>query len=982
MTTPNLMTSYELSSAARAELLHICTPAGLLDSFLQRSAYASDASFYALLPCAVVQPQTLTQIQSLMAWSQTYDIPLCFRAAGTSLSGQAVTAGVLVDISRHWRALEVRAEGAVIWAQPGVIGGHLNRVLRPFGRKIGPDPASLQACMLGGILANNASGMCCGVEFNAYHSLKRIKAVLPDGYIFDSGLGDADAQLQQERPQLHAGLQALRQRILSDADLLNKIRRKYKQKNTTGYSLNAFVDFETPAEILAHLLIGSEGTLGFIAEAELKTLPEAAHKLTGLLFFENVSVACAAVDTLISTAPAAIELMDNASLAALPQERLQPWLQTQSLTSSEQTDFHAAALLVEYHANQEEELRALQPQLKSVLASLPVLSDVRLSTEPAAQQEIWKLRKGLYPSVGAVRQQGSSVIIEDIVLPVAHLSAGIQELQQLFRQHGYHEAIIFGHAKEGNLHFVLTQSFASAEEIQRYQHFMDDVVALVLRFDGALKAEHGTGRNMAPFVEAEWGGSALEIMRELKALLDPRALLNPGVILNDDPLAHVRHLKIFPVVDAQIDACTECGFCEPVCPSRRLTLTPRQRIVLQRERARLETLIERETPSDGQMTEASGAQSHTQSGLVQQARQRLQALERDYPYASLQTCATDSLCALACPVGIDTGAFVKTQRRAAVPEAEDRQMAQLAERFKQLELGLKISLGAGKLGQTLLGSRLMNQLLAGLRKLLPLDLPDWHAQYPPPNLKALPSADKNADYVYFPSCLTRNLGYAGRPDLPHTLVRLARRGGEDLWVPPQIAGHCCGLPFSSKGYTRTGEAMRAKTLDFLADRAQGRPVIVDTSPCTHYLQQGLEERHAAELNILDSVAYLHRLAPQLPLVPRHARVVLHPVCSLQHMGLQEQLLELAALCAKEVVVPPGSGCCGYAGDRGLLFPELPEAALADVKRELAQWPAPKDPGPVLHCSSARSCEMGLSVSLEQDYVAITYLLANSLVWQK
>jgi D-lactate dehydrogenase len=199
------------------------------------------------------------------------------------------------------------------------------------------------------------------------------------------------------------------------------------------------------------------------------------------------------------------------------------------------------------------------------------------------QAFLWKVRKGLFPAVGAVRVSGTSVILEDLAFPVEQLGDAIIDLQRLFNEYGYYNAIIFGHAKDGNLHFVITQSFNETPEVDRYDKFMREVVKLVInKYDGALKAEHGTGRNMAPFVETEWGGDAYAIMKRIKKIIDPDNLLNPGVIINDDANVHIRNLKELPTVEEEVDKCIECGYCEHVCPSRDITTTPRGRFVARR----------------------------------------------------------------------------------------------------------------------------------------------------------------------------------------------------------------------------------------------------------------------------------------------------------------------------------------------------------------------------------------------------------------
>ena len=235
-----------------------------------------------------------------------------------------------------------------------------------------------------------------------------------------------------------------------------------------------------------------------------------------------------------------------------------------------------------------------------------------------------------------MRQSGTTVIIEDVAFPVEVLADATYDLNRLFVKHEYSNGIIFGHAKDGNLHFVITQGFNNQAAIDQYSRFIDDLVELVVhRYDGALKAEHGTGRNMAPFVETEWGSDAYQIMRQLKQLADPDNLLNPGVIINADRKAHLADLKRIPSVEPEIDKCIECGYCEPKCPSRDLTLTPRQRIVVRREMARQQ--------------EAGGSPLWN-------------ALDREFPYMALDTCAVDGLCATACPVNIDTGTLVKRFR--------------------------------------------------------------------------------------------------------------------------------------------------------------------------------------------------------------------------------------------------------------------------------------------------------------------------------
>ena len=373
----------------------------------------------------------------------------------------------------------------------------------------------------------------------------------------------------------------LKSEIEADAPLAARIRAKYKMKNTTGYSLNAFIDFSDPLDIFSHLIIGSEGTLAFISEAVLNTVPDYPLKSTALLLFPDLYAACSAIGAFTQAGAAALEVMDRASLRSVENLPGTP-LYLKELPEA------AAGLLVEFQSPNEAQQRTFEASAAAVLSGLTLLRPADFTADPIEQAKLWKIRKGMFPSVGAVRAACTTALMEDIALPVDRLAEAAMDLRALFTKHGYDNAIIFGHAKDGNLHFVLTQGFNTAPEIQRYSDFMDDVVTMVVKkYDGALKAEHGTGRNMAPFVETEWGPEAYAIMQELKAVTDPQNLLNPGVIINPDPLAHVSDLKLMPEVEPEVDKCIECGFCEHSCPSRDITLTPRQRIAVRREMQRL-----------------------------------------------------------------------------------------------------------------------------------------------------------------------------------------------------------------------------------------------------------------------------------------------------------------------------------------------------------------------------------------------------------
>ena len=916
-------------------------------------AYASDASFYRLIPRAVVQTRSIEEIQSLFRFSHEHSIPMTFRAAGTSLSGQSISDGLLVEIARNWKNASVEENGRRIRVQPGVIGARANQMLTPYRAKIGPDPASIATCTLGGILSNNSSGMCCGVDQNAYHTVASIKFMLPSGTVIDTSAKDADELFHAREPELAQGLLELKQRIESDTTLHDRIRNKYRTKNTTGYSLNAFIDFDRAVDIFQHVLIGAEGTLAFIAEAVLNTVPDLPVKYTGLLLFPDLFAASDSIVPLRQAGAKALEIMDRASLRSVEDQAGIP-------ASIRTLPQGAAGLLVEFQSADESARSELVSRAADATAGLKLFETPQFTHVASEQAALWKIRAGMFPSVGSVRKTGTTVIIEDVAFPIEQLAPAAQDLTTLFRKHDYDNAIIFGHAKDGNLHFVITQSFNNQAAVDQYSRFIDDVVTLVVdRYDGALKAEHGTGRNMAPFVETEWGHEAYEIMRRLKQLADPHNLLNPGVIINPDRNAHLAGLKQLPSVEPEIDKCIECGYCETKCPSRELTTTPRQRIVIRREMARLQ--------------ERNGE------------RALYEALDSEFPYMVLDTCAVDGLCATACPVGIDTGQLVKRFRSIRNSPRAHRLANYIATHFTAMETALRWALRLAHATQSVIGVGGMRAVTGMMSTLFGDAIPLWTADTPHAAKSALPKTNsENAQAIYFPSCISRVMGRLPKEEKDRSLVEvtleIAHRAGVELHIPPDVAGTCCGVPFSSKGFDQAHDITVNATIEnFWRWSDAGRlAIVVDTSPCTYGLLNSRShltpenQRCFDKMKILDSIDFVHdQLLSKLKVGQKASSVALHPVCSVTKMGITAKLENIAKACSDSVTIPVNAGCCGFAGDRGFLMPELTASA---TKHEAAEVREGKHDG----CySSSRTCEAGMTRATGQVYRSYMYLLEHA-----
>ena len=823
-------------------------------------------------------------------------------------------------------------------------------ILKKYHKKIGPDPASINSAMMGGILSNNASGMCCGVSRNSYHTTKSIRFILPGGKTYTTENKDDYVRFSKECADIYQQVHLLREQILHQPAIYEKIRNKYKTKNTVGYSVNAFIDYEEPLDILAHLLIGAEGTLGFISEAVLHTVPDYPFKSTALLFFPDIYAACKAIAPLTIAGAEAIELMDRASLHSVEHiAGLPPFIKT--LLPG------AAALLVEFQADSQQELHSKVDQFLLRIDELFLLNQPQFTEDTIEQALLWKVRKGMFPAIGAVRASGTTVILEDIAFPVDQLGDAILDLQQLFKEYHYDNAIIFGHAREGNIHFVITQAFDTTTEINRYDQFMREVVSLVVqKYDGALKAEHGTGRNMAPFVETEWGHEIYEVMKSIKQCIDPHNLLNPGVIINEDKQAHIRNLKDLPQVEEEVDKCMECGFCEHRCPSRNITLTPRQRIVIRRELVKLK--------------EAGNTKQHQQ-------------LLKEYQYDGMDTCAVDGLCAEACPVDINTGSLIKRLRRENHSSRANKIALSAAKNFKLVSSGVKTALKTGNTINKIFGKNAMRTITAGLRKLIPA-IPLWSNQLKPtPRFASFRNENKNSDadkaVVYFPACISQVMGgsVTNGNSVMETFKRVSEKAGIHFILSSNISGTCCGQPFSSKGFNQAYAYMANQTITKLWQwTKEGKfPVVMDITACTHTLQScrsvltAENQKRFDSLKIIDSIEYIaDYILPNAVVLEKKSSIALHPVCSLQKMGLQAKFVHIAHQFADKVEVPMHAGCCGMAGDRGFLFPEFTRSATAteanDIKKKEFDG----------YYSTSKTCEIAMSDAVGKNYQSILYLV--------
>ncbi|MFG3496279.1 FAD-binding and (Fe-S)-binding domain-containing protein [Streptomyces sp. NPDC047928] len=929
----------------RDELFAVLGPDKVLWRASDLVAYASDASPYRFIPHVILLPEDIDDISAILSYAHGKGRDVVFRAAGTSLNGQAQGEDILVDVRRHWTGVEVLDGGARVRVRPGTTVARVNAALAPYGRVLGPDPASAVACTVGGVVANNASGMTAGTARNAYRTVSSLTFVLPTGTVVDTADPAADEELARAEPKLCEALLALKADIEADPALTARIRAKYEIKNTNGYRLDAYLDGATPVEILRGLMVGSQGTFGFIAEVVFDTLPLDSAVSSALLFFPSLPAAAAAVPLFTRAGALAVELMDggtlraSAAVAGVPSD----WAELPRGT---------AALLVEFRAPDTAACAAYERAAERIVAGLapvaPVASVTNAFTrDPAAIGGYWRARKAFVTAVGATRPPRTTLITEDFAVPPARLAEACEALLALQAAYGF-DAAVAGHAGHGNLHFLLAFDASDPADVDRYAAFMDAFCRLTVeRFDGSLKAEHATGRNITPFLELEWGPAATDLMWRTKRAIDPDGVLAPRVVLDRDPRAHLRGLKSVPAVDERTDPCIECGFCEPVCPSGNLTTTPRQRIVLRRE----------------MMRQAPG--SPVENALVEA-----------YGYDAVDTCAGDALCGLACPVGIDTGALMKELRHRRHSPREERTAALAARNFAAVESAARLAVAAADRAGGIAGDGLPRAVTGLLRTAVRRDLvPEWLPALPGAAGPRLPRTDRTrAAAVYYPSCVNRIFGdprgHDG-PSLPQAVVALSERAGLPVWIPDDVAGTCCATIWHSKGYEEGARVMADRIVEAAWGwTAGGRlPLVVDASSCAlglarevvPYLAERNRDLHG-ELTVIDSVVWAaDRLLPRLDVRRTVGSAVVHPACAMRHLGDADRLTAIAEACADEVVVPDEVRCCGFAGDRGMLHRELTESATAGEAAEVTARHFDA------HLSANRMCEIGMDHATGRRY---------------
>ena len=899
---------------------------------LRLLTWGTDAGFYRLIPQIVVRSMNEDEVSRLLALADKHNLPVTFRAAGTSLSGQSISDSILIVAGKHWEKYSISEDLETITLQPGIIGERVNQILKPFGRKFAPDPASVKSAMVGGIVMNNASGMNCGTHANSDKMLLTARIVFADGTILDTSSEQSKENFRKSKPGFIEKIEQLRDYVQADEPFLSRILHKYSIKNVTGLNILPLAIYRDPFDIITHLLVGSEGTLAFLSEFTMKTGKDYPFKASAMLYFNDIKEACRAVVAMKKGPVMGAELLDKKSLESV----------------NDPTGRGLTAVLTETMADTKEELYSQIKQIEGILSAFKTAVPVKFTDKEEEYAPYWAIRSGIFPSVGGTRKPGTTTLIEDVAFHIEDLPEATADLQQLLEKHGYPDACIYGHALEGNYHFIINQSFDTREQVAQYESLMNEIKTLVVdKYDGSLKAEHGTGRNMAPFVQYEWGEKAFALMKEIKSLFDPKNLLNPGVIFNNDPHCHIRHFKPMPLTNEHVDKCIECGFCEVNCLTAGFTLSSRQRIVAQREITRIKNIPEQQ--------------------------ERLKRLKKQYAYAGNDTCAGDGLCATSCPMNINTGHLTHDLRAELLPQDSIGYQLGMwtANHFAGVKAMLRPVLTLADTAHSIIGTRNMTALAKGLRSVSGNSIPLWTSAMPKAYTpKATGSLKSELKVVYFPSCLNQTMGTAhSSPDhtpLVDKTVALLEKAGYEVIFPSNMNKLCCGTIWESKVMPEISDRKAAELEEalYIATENGRYPVLCDQSPCLYRMRNTMKSVKLYE----PAEFILTFLCDKLEFTPIKQPVAIHITCSMKKMKLEKQLIALAGLCSEKVLVPEEVGCCGFAGDKGFTHPEVNAYALRKLRPQLEKA------GIEVGYSNSRTCEIGLTTNSDIPYLSIVYLV--------
>jgi FAD/FMN-containing dehydrogenase/Fe-S oxidoreductase len=547
----------------------------LLFDEVSRALYSTDASIFQVKPLGVVAPRDEEDVQGLVRYAAENRVPLVARGAGTGVAGEALGSGLIVDLSRHFRAI-LEVSDDTVRVQPGVTLRELNARLEKQDRRFGPDPASGDVCTIGGMLANNASGAHALRFGYTRDHVQTLRAVLDSGDAVTVERVRARPVPEELNAHWQDIVHALVLLLEENAALIQTCRPRTPY-NRCGYLLHDILSGDMLD--LPRLLVGSEGTLALFTEAVLRTVPLPGGRALLLLGFASLEAALQAVEKALPSGPAACELLDRRLL---------------SLARGREPDSVAAlippaveaVLLVEFEADVPDAARDRADDLAQLLCQNERLAIQVVNAHEAAQiNRIWSLRQMALPSLYNLKQGPQPLaFVEDVAVPVPALGEYLHRVQDIM-QEAETTASFLVHAGAGQVHTRPFLDLQRPQDVSRLSGIAEKVHSLALGLGGTVSTQHGTGLARTPWV-AEQYGPLYPIFRQLKAIFDPRGIFNPGKIVDPNPKLGAWPLRTFTgsetesltlrlrwdkdEVARECNHCNGCGHCRLTVPNQRM----------------------------------------------------------------------------------------------------------------------------------------------------------------------------------------------------------------------------------------------------------------------------------------------------------------------------------------------------------------------------------------------------------------------------
>lgn len=847
------------------------------DDVATLTAYAVDASIYRVVPKAVVLVESEDDIAATLRYAAARGIPVTPRAAGTNLTGSAIGSGIILDVSRMNRILEVNRDERWARVQPGIVLAELNQQLARQGLLFGPDPSSGDMCKLGGMLANNSSGPHTLRYGAVKDNVHRLRLCLAAGTWLDA------QAYRLEDPALaraRAASPALNDLLALARDHADFIRSKKPtvSKNSCGYNLFAVADGLAQGLLdLPRLLVGSEGTLGVVSEATLKLVDKPTATLTALIHFRHLEDVGAAVPHLLALEPSALEVMDANTLDLIGRG-------PHGIPSDA-----AATLLIELDADAgQTDLRERADEMAAACRPYQLAAAMTLAFDPERRAQLWKARKALYPTLYRFDGRKKPInFVDDVVVGAERISDLIRYLEEFFAGQRVPVAI-FGHIGNGNAHVVPLLDINDPNDFQKMVQGYHEIHQTVLtRFGGSICGEHGDGRIRAEYVRKMFGEDLYGLFVRVKRAFDPANILNPGIKISDAPFTeHIDYTRLSK-------SCATCAKCNAVCPVYD---------VFQSEDMSSRGWFEIVTAAD---------YSYLDSKRV------------------VEACLNCKSCRTVCPAGVDVSDLI-LQKRAEHPNRLTGWIFRLQAKGGLFEAVLRLLGKTQPLWDRPMIRRVlewttkpvMRQVAATARLPHELKLPRLAARHLRDRYAGLiPNRERglqSGGVAYFHGCAA-NYFDDGVGD---AVIGVLRKHGVEPALPPQ---RCSGTPIQTYGHQDLArEGARFNLQSF----ATYDTIVTGCASCTLMLKdyptlfaEGGAERAQAEtlakkvVHIAEFVARSPKQPPMAQTGPRPRSVTYHSSCHLRAAGVtKEPRAVLASLPGVNFTeMPDADRCAGGAG---------------------------------------------------------------------